>query len=113
MHLLHEVKEELDWTARELIEVERQMTALEKQLQERLPVLEDADERDAFIAEVEAQKSALNIFELYSILSRSEEHTSALQSHHELVCPLLLEKKKMRTQPPLATFTYINKVAGD
>src|SRR6266851_1147809 len=28
------------------------------------------------------------------IASRSEEHTSELQSHHELVCRLLLEKKK-------------------
>src|SRR6266540_4506212 len=27
-------------------------------------------------------------------LSRSEEHTSELQSHHDLVCRLLLEKKK-------------------
>src|SRR5437667_5846009 len=30
---------------------------------------------------------------------RSEEHTSELQSHHDLVCRLLLEKKKeCRTQ---------------
>ena len=28
------------------------------------------------------------------IVSRSEEHTSELQSHHDLVCRLLLEKKK-------------------
>src|SRR5699024_12218105 len=28
--------------------------------------------------------------------SRSEEHTSELQSHFELVCRLLLEKKKMK-----------------
>src|SRR5437773_6831268 len=28
------------------------------------------------------------------VLRRSEEHTSELQSHHELVCRLLLEKKK-------------------
>src|SRR5437773_6373907 len=28
---------------------------------------------------------------------RSEEHTSELQSHHELVCRLLLEKKKNNT----------------
>src|SRR5437773_9029806 len=28
--------------------------------------------------------------------SRSEEHTSELQSHHDLVCRLLLEKKKYR-----------------
>src|SRR5437773_5151488 len=27
-------------------------------------------------------------------LVRSEEHTSELQSHHDLVCRLLLEKKK-------------------
>src|SRR5437667_2532003 len=27
-------------------------------------------------------------------LGRSEEHTSELQSHHDLVCRLLLEKKK-------------------
>src|SRR5437667_9610690 len=29
---------------------------------------------------------------------RSEEHTSELQSHHDLVCRLLLEKKKQRYQ---------------
>src|SRR5438132_3305572 len=29
---------------------------------------------------------------------RSEEHTSELQSHSDLVCRLLLEKKKRRTQ---------------
>src|SRR5471032_3671021 len=28
---------------------------------------------------------------------RSEEHTSELQSHHDLVCRLLLEKKKQKT----------------
>src|SRR5471032_3560078 len=28
---------------------------------------------------------------------RSEEHTSELQSHHDLVCRLLLEKKKKNT----------------
>src|SRR5277367_6938429 len=39
------------------------------------------------------------IFRLESVYTpemvvRSEEHTSELQSHHELVCRLLLEKKK-------------------
>src|SRR5437773_12426156 len=29
---------------------------------------------------------------------RSEEHTSELQSHHDLVCRLLLEKKKKQNQ---------------
>src|SRR6266540_7022524 len=28
--------------------------------------------------------------------ARSEEHTSELQSHHDLVCRLLLEKKKQK-----------------
>src|SRR5260221_10787576 len=30
-------------------------------------------------------------------LTRSEEHTSELQSHSDFVCPLLLEKKKTAT----------------
>src|SRR5437773_4590791 len=30
-------------------------------------------------------------------VDRSEEHTSELQSHHDLVCRLLLEKKKKKT----------------
>src|SRR5437667_9280895 len=30
--------------------------------------------------------------------SRSEEHTSELQSHHDLVCRLLLEKKKKKKE---------------
>src|SRR3712207_7518286 len=33
-------------------------------------------------------------------LSRSEEHTSELQSRQYLVCRLLLEKKKNGTHPP-------------
>src|SRR5437588_9674142 len=32
--------------------------------------------------------------QLYDCLHRSEEHTSELQSHSDLVCRLLLEKKK-------------------
>src|SRR6266851_5870114 len=35
---------------------------------------------------------------------RSEEHTSELQSHHDLVCRLLLEKKKKQN-----TFNHIVK----
>src|SRR5437667_8268788 len=30
------------------------------------------------------------------VTERSEEHTSELQSHHDLVCRLLLEKKKKK-----------------
>src|SRR5437667_3440340 len=34
---------------------------------------------------------------------RSEEHTSELQSHHDLVCRLLLEKKKKKYTRLLAS----------
>src|SRR5699024_11350863 len=36
-------------------------------------------------------------------LSRSEEHTSELQSRFDLVCRLLLEKKNTRTQRQTST----------
>src|SRR2546430_4226240 len=36
---------------------------------------------------------------------RSEEHTSELQSQSNLVCRLLLEKKKGKTAPPVARLT--------
>src|SRR5437773_7817191 len=34
------------------------------------------------------------------VRTRSEEHTSELQSHHDLVCRLLLEKKKKKKKQP-------------
>src|SRR5437773_9561220 len=39
-------------------------------------------------------KDPLPLQYLRWIGNRSEEHTSELQSHHDLVCSLLLEKKK-------------------
>src|SRR5437667_1361289 len=38
-----------------------------------------------------------------SVKARSEEHTSELQSHHDLVCRLLLEKKKQHRSARQAT----------
>src|SRR5436190_15422702 len=38
------------------------------------------------------------------VVERSEEHTSELQSHSDLVCRLLLEKKKSRTTAASSTF---------
>src|SRR5437773_8565490 len=35
-----------------------------------------------------------------AMVARSEEHTSELQSHHDLVCRLLLEKKKKTRLDP-------------
>src|SRR5690242_21525151 len=42
---------------------------------------------------------------------RSEEHTSELQSHVNLVCRLLLEKKKTKHKPVL-TIVYVVQVFG-
>src|SRR2546430_11420010 len=39
----------------------------------------------------------LRLFGLLTILARSEEHTSELQSQSNLVCRLLLDKKKEQT----------------
>src|SRR5260221_7376689 len=47
--------------------------------------------------------AGLNDFTLVSIpmfVMRSEEHTSELQSHSDLVCRLLLEKKKITHARP-------------
>src|SRR2546430_10232580 len=41
------------------------------------------------------------------ILSRSEEHTSELQSQSNLVCRLLLEKKKMKTVTTSSDAVYM------
>ena len=83
-HLLHEVKEELDWTTRELVEVEAQLAALEKQLRDKVATLDDATERDAFIANIEDQKNALNLNDLYSIMSRAARRFSLLTRVFEI-----------------------------
>lgn len=83
-HLLHEVKEELDWTTRELVEVEAQLAQLEQRLQDNIATIDDADARNAFIADLEAQKSALKINELYAILSRAARRYSLLTRVFEI-----------------------------
>src|SRR5438034_1619721 len=44
----------------------------------------------------------------YRLESRSEEHTSELQSHSDLVCRLLLEKKKKKKKQQVET-THIKE----
>lgn len=83
-HLLHEVKEELDWTTRELVEVEAQLIALELQLRDKVASIDDSDARNAFIASIEAQKNALNINELYSIMSRAARRFGLLTRVFEI-----------------------------
>src|SRR5437773_4210776 len=42
----------------------------------------------------------IGAYQEYTGDERSEEHTSKLQSHHDLVCRLLLEKKKKKRRIP-------------
>src|SRR5437773_9761249 len=51
------------------------------------------------MVELEADDALAGAASSLSAIKRSEEHTSELQSHHDLVCRLLLEKKK--TSNPL------------
>src|SRR5690349_23073042 len=46
-----------------------------------------------------AVHDAVVVRELQRARDRSEEHTSELQSRRDLVCRLLLEKKKSNTKP--------------
>src|SRR6266403_5825848 len=43
---------------------------------------------------------------------RSEEHTSELQSRRDLVCRLLLDKKKTRTKAPAPRHALTLRIAG-
>src|SRR5437773_2927618 len=55
------------------------------------------DFHSPFSTLMKASPFAPNIFAIaVSSSTRSEEHTSELQSHHDLVCRLLLEKKKKK-----------------
>src|SRR5690349_22843536 len=52
------------------------------------------------VAEIQFCDYAFNTIDLLKIAgnTRSEEHTSELQSRRDLVCRLLLEKKKKKSQ---------------
>src|SRR5438034_3518778 len=47
-----------------------------------------------FVAESEGRRAGYAAVSEHGDVLRSEEHTSELQSHSDLVCRLLLEKKK-------------------
>src|SRR6266540_2529331 len=51
---------------------------------------------DLVVAYVGALRYGLTVVPANTAYTRSEEHTSELQSHHDLVCRLLLEKKKKK-----------------
>src|SRR5437867_10558799 len=55
--------------------------------------------RSALVSDVEPPPSCARIHEAGNTV-RSEEHTSELQSPYDLVCRLLLEKKKKKQRRP-------------
>src|SRR5437667_8607877 len=72
-------------------------------LHDALPILAEGelceicadDRRDAaVVCVVEEPRDIVAVEKTQEFTGRSEEHTSELQSHHDLVCRLLLEKKK-------------------
>src|SRR2546422_8326988 len=69
-----------------------ELEALERALQEPARPL---------VAIVGGSKVSTKLLVLESLLERSEEHTSELQSRLHLVCRLLLEKKKKKTRQAL------------
>src|SRR5699024_11588660 len=83
----HEVMTEDVITVLPETEVEQAANLLVRKKIKRLPVL---DENDKLIGIVARKDIMTHLFHN----ERSEEHTSELQSRFELVCRLLLEKKK-------------------
>src|SRR5699024_10368163 len=71
-------------------------------------VIEDAAEAFRVAQEYMDKKETIsiayhgNIVDLLQYAVRSEEHTSELQSRFDLVCRLLLEKKKIKTTDTLS-----------
>src|SRR5207248_10045240 len=55
-----------------------------------------SSEASMFIPRVKPSAASFSLISLSDFLPRSEEHTSELQSPYDLVCRLLLEKKKKK-----------------
>src|SRR2546430_9053906 len=64
---------------------------------------------EAFAPTMCSARTRLRVANTRPFFSRSEEHTSELQSQSNLVCRLLLEKKKNKTHTTL-TVRYLSNV---
>src|SRR5256886_11420057 len=62
--------------------------------------LADRKALDPMVLDLRGLTAAADYFVIVSGTSRSEEHTSELQSQSNLVCRLLLEKKKPNARQP-------------
>ena len=80
----------LDEKRRELIVRTESLKAQRNEVSKKIPAMKKAGEDTTALMEEMKRVSE----ETRRIDARSEEHTSELQSHSELVCRLLLEKKK-------------------
>jgi len=76
-HLLHEVKDELDWAESEVLAAENQYSQLEAQIYE-LTNHEPSVQRDAQIETLKEQKQGLKLGESYEILGRAARRFSLL-----------------------------------
>src|SRR5260370_26635519 len=61
---------------------------------------------------LDIQMPATDGFEAIEQIGRSEEHTSELQSHLNLVCRLLLEKKKTSIALDWVSVRLINEITA-
>src|SRR2546427_3370902 len=70
------------------------------------PIHRKAPAYDELSPSQELLETGIKVIDLISPFARSEEHTSELQSQSNLVCRLLLEKKKRaRSSHPPCTYS--------
>src|SRR5688572_33508170 len=72
-------------------------------LHDALPILPRMPNGGSVNQIVSSDLTTMSFGELSGLPSRSEEHTSELQSQSNLVCRLLLEKKKKKTTRTILT----------
>src|SRR5438034_7466589 len=78
--------------------VDADVVAIVRQLRWLVLDRETCIPASCFTANRQGLDFALEVSMLFDFDVRSEEHTSELQSHSDLVCRLLLEKKNIKKQ---------------
>src|SRR5207249_7850340 len=81
-------------------------------LRVRQPLVDLIDKGSEFVVRAELPGVAKEDVDLTVTADRSEEHTSELQSRFDLVCRLLLEKKKRSAPRWPAEWKPLNVMAG-
>src|SRR2546427_7617443 len=71
-----------------------------------LPYYDELGRQGYRLAAEHRLAARFGVADIYRTAARSEEHTSELQSQSNLVCRLLLEKKKHYTQSDASHATY-------